>query len=351
MSLEKNDKIYIAGHRGLVGSAVLRAFERAEYQNIITKTHSELDLCNQADTFKFFNEQRPDLVVLSAAKVGGIMANNNYRAEFIYQNIQIAANVIEAAYRSGVKKLIFLGSSCIYPKNTDQPIAETALLTSLLEYTNEPYAIAKIAGLKMCESYFLQYGANFFSLMPTNIYGQNDNYDFENSHVLAALIRKFYCARLLQNGDYDSLGKNLNLANKSDIQKYLADLGISKDSVTIWGSGQPMREFLHADDLAEAVLFAAKSIEATDLIGTEKDIRNMHLNVGTGTDISIKDLALMIASEVGFSGKIFFDTSKPDGTMRKLLDINRLSNFGWRAKISLKDGLKQTIRHYVDENS
>ena len=297
--MNKSDKIYIAGHRGMVGSAIFRLLQKEGYTNIISKTSSELDLTRQADVEEFFAKEKPDYVFLAAAKVGGIVANNTYRADFIHQNLQIQNNVIHSAYLNKVKKLMFLGSSCIYPKFAEQPLKEDYLLTGLLEHTNEPYAIAKIAGIKMCEAYRDQYGCNFISVMPTNLYGPNDNYDPQNSHVLPALLRKFHEA------------KKMNLP-----------------TVSIWGSGSPKREFLHVDDLAEACLFLMNEYN-----------EKLFLNIGTGEDLSIKELALLIKDIVSYEGGLEFDTSKPDGTPRKLMDVSRLHNLGWKHKIELKEGI------------
>lgn len=298
--MNKEDKIYIAGHRGMVGSAIYRKLKNEGYSNIITRTSKELDLTRQNEVEKFFESEKPDYVFLAAAKVGGIVANNTYRADFIHVNLQIQNNVIHSAYLNKVKKLMFLGSSCIYPKLAEQPLNEDYLLTGLLEPTNEPYAIAKIAGIKMCEAYRDQYGCNFISVMPTNLYGPNDNYDLKNSHVLPALIRKFHEAKT----------KGL-------------------ESVEIWGSGTPKREFLHVDDLAEACVYLMNNYN-----------ESLFLNVGTGEDLSIKELALMIKDVVGYSGDLEFDSSKPDGTPRKLMDVSRLHALGWKHKIELKDGIK-----------
>ena len=306
--MNKSDKIYIAGHRGMVGSAIFRLLQKKGYSNIICKTSSELDLSRQADVEAFFAKEKPDYVFLAAAKVGGIVANNTYRADFIHQNLEIQNNVIHNAYLTKVKKLMFLGSSCIYPKFAEQPLKEDYLLTGLLEPTNEPYAIAKIAGKKMCEAYRDQYGCNFISVMPTNLYGPNDNYDPQNSHVLPALMRKFHEA------------KKMNLP-----------------SVSIWGSGSPKREFLHVDDLAEACLFLMNEYD-----------EKLFLNIGTGEDLSIKELALMIKEIVSYEGALEFDTSKPDGTPRKLMDVGRLHNLGWKHKIGLREGIKRVYEDVKD---
>ncbi len=300
--MDKSAKIYVAGHRGMVGSAIVRKLEKEGFSNIITRTSKDLDLRNQAQVQAFFKTEKPDFVVLAAAKVGGIHANNVYRAEFLYDNLSIQNNVINSAHENGVTKLLFLGSSCIYPKMAPQPLKEDSLLTGELEPTNEPYAIAKIAGIKMCESYRDQYGSNFISAMPTNLYGPNDNYDLNNSHVLPALIRKFHEAK-------ESGAKE----------------------VMIWGTGSPKREFLHVDDLADACFYLLENYDGKELV-----------NVGCGEDISIKDLALTIKDIVGFKGELTFDTSKPDGTPRKLMDVSKLKNIGWEASISLKDGISST---------
>jgi GDP-L-fucose synthase len=300
----KTDQIYVAGSNGMVGSAIVRALKADGYTNLLTRSSKELDLRNQQAVKDFFKVERPDYVFLAAAKVGGILANNTYRGEFLHDNLAIQLNVIEAARQYKVKKLMFLGSSCIYPKLAPQPLKEEYLLTGLLEPTNEPYAIAKIAGIKMCEAYRDQYGCNFISVMPTNLYGPNDNFDLKNSHVLPALIRKFYTAT--QEG---------------------------RDHVEIWGTGSPKREFLHVDDLAQACLYLMKSYDGRDF-----------LNVGTGEDISIKELSEMVARIVGFGGELRFDTTKPDGTPRKLMDVGRLHSLGWKAKISLEDGISSVVQ-------
>lgn len=308
--MQFNDKIYVAGHRGMVGSAILRNLEKAGFSNIVVRTSSELDLRDQAAVRSFFEEERPDYVFLAAAKVGGILANNTRRAEFIYENLMIQNNVIHQSYLSGVKKLMFLGSSCIYPKMAPQPLKESYLLTGLLEPTNEPYAIAKIAGIKMCEAYRAQYGCNFISVMPTNLYGPNDNYDLNNSHVLPAMLRKFHEAKQQQNA-----------------------------SVTLWGTGNPMREFLHANDMADACVFLMQSYNEAELV-----------NVGVGTDISIKDLAMMIKKIVGYEGEVIWDSEKPDGTPRKLMDVSKLNGLGWKASIGLEEGIRDVYRiHFLEK--
>ncbi len=308
--MDKSSKIYIAGHRGMVGSSILFAMQSRGYTNFVLKNSSELDLRNQQAVADFFAMEKPEYVFLAAAKVGGIVANNTYRADFIYENLMIQSNVIHHAYLNNVKKLLFLGSSCIYPKMALQPLKEEYLLTGLLEPTNEPYAIAKIAGIKMCDAYRDQYGCNFISVMPTNLYGPNDNYDLNNSHVLPALLRKFITAK--QNG---------------------------ADSVTIWGSGSPMREFLHVDDLADACLFLMDNFNEAGVV-----------NIGLGVDISIIELAHLIKGIVGFKGQIIVDSSKPDGTPRKILDVSKLNSLGWKASINLKDGINKVYEEIKDTN-
>lgn len=350
--MNKNSKIYIAGHRGLVGSALLRNLQAAGYTNIITRTHAELELLNQQAVDEFFAQEKPEYVFLAAAKVGGIMANNTYRADFIYENLQIQNNVIHASYQNQVKKLLFLGSSCIYPKNAPQPLKEEYLLTSELEYTNEPYAIAKIAGIKLCESYNIQYGTNFIAVMPTNLYGPNDNFDLESSHVLPAMIRKMHLAKLLDERNYQALADNLQtIQYPEQIKNQLSRYGISQINNTtilkLWGSGMPYREFLHVDDMADACIFVMNNIDFNDLINDSKEIRNTHINIGTGTDLTIKDLAYLIKTEIGYKGIIEFDSSKPDGTMKKLQDVGKLASLGWQPKIDLVSGLRSTIDWYL----
>jgi GDP-L-fucose synthase len=309
--MEKNAKIYIAGHRGMVGSAIRRKLEKEGYTNFITRVSSELDLRNQNDVAKFFEQEKPDYVFLAAAKVGGIVANNTYRAEFLYDNLQIQNNIIHSSYLNGVKKLMFLGSSCIYPKLAPQPLKEEYLLTGVLEPTNEPYAIAKIAGIKMCDAYRAQYGCNYISVMPTNLYGYNDNYHPENSHVLPALIRRFHEAKVQHAPD-----------------------------VTIWGTGSPKREFLFADDLAEACFYLMQNYNEEGLV-----------NIGTGEDISIKDLAILIKGIIGYEGEIKFDTSRPDGTPRKLMDVSKLHSKGWKHKIELEEGIKLAYGDFLSHKA
>lgn len=323
-----NQKIYIAGHKGMVGSAIHRKYLAEGYKSIITKELIELDLTRQAEVEKFFEEERPEQVIVAAAKVGGILANNTYRAEFLYDNLMIEANVIHAAHKFGVEKLLFLGSSCIYPKLAPQPLKEEYLLSDYLEYTNEPYAIAKIAGIKLCESYYKQYGSNFFSIMPTNLYGPYDNFNLETSHVLPALIRKIHEAK----------EKQLKIQN----DKLKSDSS-TLSRVEVWGSGKPKREFLYVEDLADAVYYLMQNINAKDLY----DNNLTHINVGTGEDLSISELVNVIAEVVGFTGEIKYDSTKPDGTPRKLMDVSRLHNLGWRHRTSLKEGIERTYKWFV----
>lgn len=346
--MKKTDKIYIAGHNGLVGSAILKHLKAKGYTNFVCFSHDELDLTNQIKVEQMFAKEKLDYVVLAAAKVGGIMANNTYRADFIYENLQIQNNIIHSAYLHGVKKLLFLGSSCIYPKNAKQPIKEEYLLTDELEYTNEPYAIAKIAGLKMCESYNLQYGTNFISVMPTNLYGNNDNFDLEKSHVMPALIRKMHLAKLLSENKFDEVCKDLGVANINEAREYLAKFGVNENSVEIWGSGKPLREFLHVDDMAAASVFVLENVDFKDICGNG-EIKNTHINVGFGSDISIKDLAYMIKDIVGFSGDIVFNATKPNGTMKKLMDSSKLNKLGFIPKISLEEGIKSVYKNYKEK--
>ena len=361
--MEKNSKIYIAGHRGLVGSAIVKNLESKGYTNLIHRTHKELDLCNQTEVENFFETEKPEYVILAAAKVGGIVANYTYRADFIYENLQIQNNIIHESYIHGVKKLLFLGSTCIYPKNAPQPMPEDCLLTDTLEYTNEPYAIAKIAGIKMCESYNLQYGTNFISVMPTNLYGPHDNFNLETSHVLPALIRKIHCAKLLNEGKYDEVIQDLGVKNIDEAKKYLANFGVDENQVEIWGSGKPMREFLWSEDMADACIFIMENRDFKDTYTIDegsntsctpneiknKEIRNTHINIGTGIDISIRELAEMIQEIIGFQGKLFFNADKPDGTMKKLTDVSKLHNLGWKHKVDLQDGIAMMYHWYLGQ--
>ena len=348
--MKKDSKIYIAGHRGLVGSAIMRCLNAGGYHNIIGCTHAELELTRQTEVEAFFERERPEYVFLAAARVGGIHANNTYPAEFIYSNLCIQVNIIDAAYKYGTKKLLFLGSSCIYPKFAPQPMKEEYLLSGLLEPTNEPYAIAKIAGIKMCQSYNRQYGTNFISVMPTNLYGPNDNFDLNSSHVLPAMIRKFHDAkRTRDDRSLRSLGRPLtSLAGTRDEKEETKDEGRpfaaltrtrdekDMDSVTLWGTGSPYREFLHVDDLADACVFLMNNYDGSEIV-----------NIGTGEDLTIKELAEMIKEIVGYEGSIIWDTTKPDGTPKKLLDVSKLKSLGWLPKISLKEGIKTTYEWYV----
>mgnify|MGYP000037957683 FL=1 len=346
--MNKDDKIFVAGHRGLVGSAILKKLKEKGFFNLITKTHQELDLTNQQETAAFFAQEKPDYVFLAAAKVGGIVANNTFRGDFIYHNLMIQNNVIHQSYLSGVKKLLFLGSTCIYPKNAAQPIKEEALLTDVLEYTNEPYAIAKIAGIKLCESYNLQYGTNFIAVMPTNLYGPNDNFDLENSHVLPALIRKIHLAKLLEEGNKGAVIKDLKVADFREAQKVLSKYGINSKSIEIWGTGNPKREFLWSEDLADASVHIMKNVEFKDLISDKNEIRNTHINIGTGTDIAIKELAFLIKKIIGFNGDLVFNTDKPDGTMRKVTDVSRLHDLGWKYHLGLEEGIEMMYDWYLE---
>jgi len=317
--MTKTSKIYIAGHRGLVGSAIVKNLESKGYTNLVYRTHKELDLLDSNAVAKFFQTEKPEYVILAAAKVGGIVANNTYRADFIYENLQIQNNVIHQSYLNKVEKLLFLGSTCIYPKNAPQPMPEDCLLTDTLEYTNEPYAIAKIAGIKMCESYNIQYGTNFISVMPTNLYGPNDNFDLEKSHVLPALLRKMHEAKLNNT-----------------------------PQVEIWGSGKPRREFLYSEDMADACVFILESRDFKDTYDeNQKEIRNTHINIGTGVDISIKELALTIKKIVGYKGELYFNDTKPDGTMVKLTDPSKLHSLGWKHTVELEDGIRTVYEWYL----
>jgi len=348
--MNKNSKIYVAGHRGLVGSAIVKNLESKGYTNIITRTHKELDLINQKSVEEFFENEKPEYVILAAAKVGGIVANNTYRADFIYENLQIQNNVIHQSYVHKVKKLLFLGSTCIYPKEAPQPMSEDSLLTSPLEYTNEPYAIAKIAGIKMCESYNIQYGTNFISVMPTNLYGPNDNFDLEKSHVLPALVRKIYLAKLLNEEKYEEVIKDLNVSTLDEAKEYLSKFGVNETSVEIWGTGEPRREFLYSEDMADACVFLLENRDFKDTYDkNQKEIINTHINIGTGKDISIKELAYLIKEIIGFKGELVFNIDKPDGTMVKLTDPTKLHSLGWKHRIELEDGIKSIYDWYKEE--
>ena len=365
--MEKNSKIYVAGHTGLVGSAIWKSLQLKGYYNLIGKTINELDLMVPAAVDSFFKTEKPEYVFLAAAKVGGIVANNTYRGQFIYENLMIQNNIIHHAYKYGVKKLLFLGSTCIYPGNAPQPMPEDCLLTSPLEYTNEPYAIAKIAGIKMCESYNIQYGTNFLSVMPTNLYGPNDNYNLEKSHVLPALIRKIYLGKCLEDNNWDAIKNDLNkrpvegingLGGEEQITEILSKYGISVDntgsesqnkvSVEIWGSGSPLREFLWSEELADACVFVMENVNFSDLADfSKKEIRNTHINIGTGKEISIKNLAYLIKEKIGFKGNLVFNTAKPDGTLRKLTDPSKLHSLGWHHKIEIEEGVERMQTWYI----
>ena len=349
MLMNKKSKIYVAGHRGLVGSAIVRNLKSKGYTNLVCRTHKELDLLNQNDVEKFFQNEKPEYVILAAAKVGGIVANNTYRADFIYENLQIQNNVIHQAYKNNVIKLLFLGSTCIYPKNAPQPMSENSLLTSPLEYTNEPYSIAKIAGIKMCESYNLQYNTNFISVMPTNLYGPNDNFDLEKSHVLPALIRKIHLAKLLNENKYDRVIKDLNVKTIEEAKVYLSNFSVDENQVEIWGSGKPRREFLHSEDMADACVFLLENRDFSDTFENKKEIINTHINIGTGVDISIKELAQVIKKIIGFNGELNFNTEKPDGAMVKLTDSSKLHSLGWEHKVELEKGIEAMYEWYLKE--
>ena len=405
--LEKHCKIYVAGHHGLVGSAIWNNLKSRGYENLVGRSHKELDLTDQYAVKKFFDEEKPDAVVLAAAFVGGIMANSLYRADFMMMNMKIQCNVISEAYAHGVQKLLFLGSTCIYPKNAPQPMKEDCLLTSELEYTNEEYAIAKIAGLKMCESYNLQYGTNYIAVMPTNLYGPNDNFHLENSHVMPAMMRKVYLAKLIADGNWDMIRKDLSIrpvganmkktspkgegkengeavvrmvidgeSSKEDILKVLAFYGIENNKVTLWGTGKPLREFLWSEDMADASVHVLLNVDFKDIIGIEKyssvhygvkadgvvdrnhstgrggaipslgEIRNCHINVGTGKELTIRELSELVVKAVGFEGVVEFDSNKPDGTMRKLISVDKLHSLGWTHKVEIEDGVQKLFDWY-----
>ena len=390
--LDKDAKIYVAGHHGLVGSAIWNNLQQRGYTNLVGRSHSELDLLDGAAVKAFFDEQRPDAVVLAAAHVGGIMANLQYRADFIWQNLQIQQNVIWESFRHGVQKLLFLGSTCIYPREAPQPMKEDCLLTSPLEYTNEPYAIAKIAGLKMCESFNIQYGTNYIAVMPTNLYGPNDNFHLENSHVLPAMIRKIYLSKCLNEGNWDAVRKDIRLrpvtakaadvgktvaegaasfidrglevqegrfivdgsSSSRDILSVLAHYGITPDAVTLWGTGKPMREFLWSEEMADASVHVLLNVDFKDTYDASArnadgitEIRNCHINVGTGKELSIKEVAEKIMKETGFTGELRWDASKPDGTLRKLTDVSRLHSLGWHHRIEIDEGIHLLYQWYL----
>lgn len=351
-----DSKIYIAGHKGLVGSAIWKQLENKGYTNLIGRSSKELDLTDSNAVAQFFETEKPEYVFLAAAKVGGIMANNTYRADFIYDNLQIQQNVIYNAYKHHTKKLLFLGSTCIYPKNANQPIAEEELLTNTLEYTNEPYAIAKIAGIKLCESFNIQYGTNFISVMPTNLYGPNDNFDLEKSHVLPAMIRKIHLAKALSQQDWESIKNDLRkrpvegISDKNtqqEIEQLLAKYGIFRDKVILWGTGKPMREFLWSEEMADACIFVMNNLDFEDAKSNKTEIRNTHINIGTGKDLSIKDLSGLIAKAIDFKGIIDFDSSKPDGTMKKLVNVSKINQLGWKHSIEINEGVEKMYHWYL----
>lgn len=383
--LDKDSKIYVAGHKGLVGSAIWNNLKKRGYNNLVGRTHKELDLTDQYQVKAFFDEEKPDAVVLAAAFVGGIMANSLYRADFMMMNMKIQCNVISEAYAHRVKKLLFLGSTCIYPKNARQPMKEDCLLTSELEYTNEEYALAKISGLKMCESYNLQYGTNYIAVMPTNLYGPNDNFHLENSHVMPAMMRKIYLAKLIHDDDWKAITVDMNkrpvegvtgASSHDEILKVLAKYGIENNKVTLWGTGSPLREFLWSEDMADASVHVLLNVDFSDIIGIEKyssvhygasvdgavdrnhsagrggaipslgEIRNCHINVGTGKELTIRELSELVVKSVGFQGEVFFDASKPDGTMRKLIDVSKLHSLGWTHKVEIEDGVQKLFEWY-----
>ena len=397
--LEKNSKIYVAGHRGLVGSAIWNNLLQRGYTNLVGRTHKELDLTNQVAVKNFFDEEQPDAVVLAAAFVGGIMANSLYRADFIMMNMKIQCNVISEAYAHDVKKLLFLGSTCIYPKSAPQPMKEDCLLTSELEYTNEEYAIAKIAGLKMCESYNLQYGTNYIAVMPTNLYGPNDIFHLVNSHVMPAMMRKIYLAKLINDSNWEAIRQDLTIrpvganikkngeavryvingnSSETEILKILAFYGIENNKVSLWGTGKPLREFLWSEDMADASVHVLLNVNFSDIIGVEKyssvhygnkadgivdrnhstgrggaipslgEIRNCHINVGTGKELTIRNLSELVVKVVGFTGIVEFDTAKPDGTMRKLIDVSKLHSLGWTHKVEIEEGVQRLFSWYTE---
>jgi GDP-L-fucose synthase len=358
--MDKNSKIYIAGHNGMVGSAIARNLTDKGYTNLVFTLYPPYDLTDQKIVAGFFEKEKPEYVVLAAAKVGGILSNNKYRAQFIYENLMIQNNIIHHSYLSGARKLLFLGSSCIYPRDCPQPIKEEYLLTGELEYTNEPYAVAKIAGIKTCESYNLQYGTNFVSVMPTNLYGPNDNYNLETSHVLPALIRKMHLGKCLENGDWNAVRKDFNkypvegvsgTFSDTEIMEKLNKFGIfgsagGKVTINLWGTGNPYREFLYVDDLAAACVYVLQNINFRDLVTEGKPAINTHINIGTGNDLRIKELAELISRIIGFNGQLNWDSTKPDGTFRKLLDVSKIHNLGWKEKVSLQDGISLVYSRY-----
>lgn len=356
--MNKDSKIFVAGHRGLVGSAILKNLKERGYSNFVLRTHAELDLTDQQAVNDFFAVEKPEYVFLSAAHVGGIMANSLYRADFIYINLMIQNNVIHASYINNVKKLLFLGSTCIYPREATQPMPEDCLLTSPLEYTNEPYAIAKIAGIKMCESYNLQYGTNYIAVMPTNLYGPNDNFNLETSHVLPAMIRKIHLAKCLHKADWDGLRRDLDArpvegvsgnATEKEILAILEKYGIYPGKVELWGTGKPLREFLWSEEMADASVYIMEHIDFADVRPEGKEVRNTHINIGTGKELSIKEVATLIREKIGFEGELAFNSSKPDGTLRKLTDVSKLHALGWQHKIEIDEGVELLYHWYLDK--
>ena len=355
--LNPSTKIYVAGHRGLVGSAIWRQLESRGFTQLIGRTHAELDLLDPVAVREFFDTEQPEVVILAAAHVGGILANNTYRGDFIYQNLQIQQNVIGESFRHGVQDLLFLGSSCIYPREAKQPITEDELLTGPLEYTNEPYAIAKIAGLKLCESLNLQYGTNYIAVMPTNLYGPNDNFHLENSHVLPAMIRKIYLSKCLGLGDWAAVRADLQkrpvageagTASEAELSALLARFGIHADRIELWGSGKPLREFLWSEDMAAASLYVLEHVDFADLYPEgSKEIRNCHINIGSGRELSVRELAELIARTIGYQGKLRWDSSKPDGTMRKLCSVDKLHALGWRHSVEIEEGVARLYDWYL----
>ena len=356
--MNKDSKIFVAGHRGLVGSAILKNLQQKGYTNFVLRTHTELDLTNQCAVNEFFATEKPEYVFLAAAHVGGIMANSRYRADFIYINLMIQNNVIHASYINNVKKLLFLGSTCIYPGEAPQPMPEDCLLTSPLEYTNEPYAIAKIAGIKMCESYNLQYGTNYIAVMPTNLYGPNNNFNLETSHVLPAMIRKIHLGKCLHTDNWEALRKDLNArpvegvtgnATDNDILAILAKYGIYPGKVQLWGTGKPLREFLWSEEMADASVYIMEHIDFPNVRPEGNEVRNTHINIGTGKELSIKEVATLIQEKIGFDGELAFDASKPDGTLRKLTDVSKLHALGWHHKIEVAEGVELLYNWYLDK--
>ena len=356
--LDKSTKIYVAGHHGLVGSAIWNNLKARGYENLVGRSHKELDLLDPVAVREFFDKEQPEAVVLAAAHVGGIMANLKYRADFIYINLMIQNNVIHASYINKVKKLLFLGSTCIYPCEAPQPMPEDCLLTSSLEYTNEPYAIAKIAGIKMCESYNLQYGTNYIAVMPTNLYGPNDNFNLETSHVLPAMIRKIHLAKCLHTADWEALRKDLNArpvegvsgdSSEKDILAILEKYGIYPGRVELWGTGKPLREFLWSEEMADASVYIMEHIDFADVRPDGNEVRNTHINIGTGKELSIKDVATLIREKIGFEGELTFNSSKPDGTLRKLTDVSKLHVLGWRHRIEIAEGVELLYNWYLNK--